>query len=252
MPELRTRMGSPRVIHAGEGSTVSRPADQPGGAGSSPATRSRLLVAPCNFRAAEHAVTNWHYSRAMPAGKTVKFGVWENDRFIGAVLFGRGSNNHLGGPYGLGPTEVCELVRIALRQHEAPVTRIVSETIRGLRRSSPGLRLIVSFADPGHGHHGGIYQAGNWLYLGLTMLAPANYMIRGRKVHARTISSLRSGRVADFASEPRLAWIRKHVDPHATEIHDPPKHRYAYPLDRQMRRRLAPLAQPYPPALESP
>jgi hypothetical protein len=60
----------------------------------------QLIVAPCSHDAAKHAVMNWHYSRAMPTGKFVKLGVWEDSRFIGAVLFGRGPARQLGNPFG--------------------------------------------------------------------------------------------------------------------------------------------------------
>ena len=35
--------------------------------------------------------------------------------------------------------------------------------VRLLRRQSPGLRLIVSYADPEHAHVGVLYQSMNWL-----------------------------------------------------------------------------------------
>jgi hypothetical protein len=63
--------------------------------------------------AAKHAVENWHYSESMPAGKLIKVGAWENGRFVGVVIFGRGANNNIGKPYGLDQMAACELVRIA-------------------------------------------------------------------------------------------------------------------------------------------
>ena len=41
-----------------------------------------LKVDWCSYEAAKYAVMHWHYSKTMPAGKTVKLGVWENGRFI--------------------------------------------------------------------------------------------------------------------------------------------------------------------------
>jgi hypothetical protein len=120
----------------------------------------------CSHAAAKYAVEHWHYSQKMPAGKLAMVGVWESDAFIGTVLFGRGGNNHIGTAYDLQQTQVCELVRVALRKHAAPVSRIVSIAVKMLRQLSPGLRLIVSYADPVQDHHGGIYQAMNWLYVG--------------------------------------------------------------------------------------
>lgn len=192
--------------------------------------------------AAKHAVLRWHYSRAMPTSKTVRVGVWEDERFIGVVLFGRGAAPHLGKPYGLDATEVCELTRVALDRHTAPVTQIVAAAIRDLRRVCPGLRLIVSFADPAEGHHGGIYQAGGWLYVGDT--PPARYFrVRGRVRHPRSIGQL--GVVQSLDA------IRKALDPNATIVDKPGKHRYVYPLDRAMRRRITPLAK-QPPARHTP
>jgi len=92
-----------------------------------------LRVEWCSFAGARYAVTRWHYSRVMPAGKSVKIGAWEDGRFIGAVIFGHGANNNIGSPYGLEQTEVCELVRVALDTHKTPTSRIVAIAMRMLR-----------------------------------------------------------------------------------------------------------------------
>ena len=68
----------------------------------------------CSHEAARYSVLQWHYSKRMPIGRIVKFGVWEDGDFIGAILFARGASPHLGDKYGLQQTEVCELVRVAL------------------------------------------------------------------------------------------------------------------------------------------
>jgi hypothetical protein len=180
---------------------------------------------------------NWHYSRAMPVGKLARFGVWENGRYAGAVIFGRGATAYLLLPYGLDQTEGAELVRVALRNHVAPVSQIVSRAVRMLRAESPGLRLVVSFADPAQGHAGVIYQAGNWMYLGTTV--PARYfVVNGVTMHPRSV-----GAVGWVQS---VGWLRANVDPAATTVTMPGKHRYVLPLDRAMRRQVAGLAQPYP------
>jgi len=83
----------------------------------------------------------------MPIGRIVKIGVWE-DEYIGAILFARGASPNLGTKYRLDQTEICELVRVALHHHQAPVTKIISIAIKLLRKQSPGLKLIVSFAEP--------------------------------------------------------------------------------------------------------
>jgi len=202
-------------------------------------TTTSLRVAACKRDAAVYAVEHWHYSKTMPVGRLVHHGVWERERFIGAVLYGRGANNHLGSGYGLPVEQVCELVRVALREHAAPVSQIVAESLRLLKRSNPGLRLVVSYADPAHGHHGGIYQAGNWLYVGESGATP-EFLIHGQQMHMRSLHA-RHWRQS-------LPWIREHVDRNADLVPVPAKHRYLMPLDRATSRRVRSLALPYPPA----
>ena len=186
--------------------------------------------------AAKYACENWHYSGCLPAGKLVKVGAWESGKFIGVVLFGRGATPNLGRPYKLGQDECVELVRIALTAHKNPVSRIASLAMKFLSRSNPKLRLIVSFADQSQGHHGGIYQAGNWIYNGQGDAAKF-YMIRGKLTHPRSIGA--KGFVQNIHG------ARK-IDPNATVVDVPGKHRYLMPLDAAMREQIAPLAKPYP------
>jgi hypothetical protein len=188
--------------------------------------------------AARYACERWHYSKRVPVFKAVRVGVWEDNAFIGVVLFGQGATPELGSPYGLASTEVCELTRIALTKHETPVSRIVAIAIRFLRRRSPGLRLIVSFADQAQGHHGGIYQAGGWLYVGGAETHA--YIIHGAPVHPKTLHS-RYG-----TGGQSIPWLRQHVDPDAKRVISGFKHRYLYPLDPALRQQLLPLCRPYP------
>lgn len=188
----------------------------------------------CSHEAAKYAVEHWHYSKTMPIGKIVKIGVWEDDCYVGCVLFARGNTPTLGDRYNLSMTEVCELVRVALTDHKAPVTKIVAIAIKFLKKQSPGLRLIVSFADPAQGHHGGIYQGGNWSYTGQS--DPSwQWLHDGRWKHNREITSGAFGgkrKVANYAMLPKRETLGKH--------------RYLYPLDSAMREQIAPLSKPYP------
>ena len=152
----------------------------------------RLLVDWCSYDAAKWAVEHWHYSRIMPSGKLARLGVWEDGAFIGAVVFGTGANFHLAEPFGLERLEVCELVRVALRAHATPVSRILSIAIRILTRKMPGIRLIVSYADTAQGHIGKIYQASNWTYIGVSDTS-VKFRIRGKVLHSRTVRETYKG-----------------------------------------------------------
>ena len=193
----------------------------------------------CSHEAARHAVMRWHYSRTMPTAKLVRIGVWEEKKFSGAIIYGIGANRHLARPFGLQATEVCELVRVALAPgREHPTSQCVAVSLKLLKRQSPGLRLVVSFADLGQGHIGTLYQAGGWLYLGTS--DQSYFKVRGRVVHPRTLYD-RHGRGGQS-----VAWLQKHVDPKAERVPMAPKLRYAMPLDKALRRELAARALPYP------
>ena len=191
--------------------------------------------------AAKYACENWHYSRCMPAGKLVKVGAWENGKFIGVVIFGRGATPNLGKPYGLAQLQCVELTRIALTKHITPVSRIMAIALRLLAANSPGLRLVVSFADRDQMHHGGIYQATNWVYSG-TGDAATFYLINGKKTHPRSIGA--AGHVQN------LQGARK-MDRNAKAIKCQGKHRYLMPLDAEMKKQILPLARPYPKRADS-
>jgi len=142
--------------------------------------KSILKIDWATHEAAKYACLNWHYSKTIPVGKLVKIGVWENNKFVGVVIFGRGANKSLGTPYNLLQTECCELVRIALTKHITPVSRIMSIAIKLLKNIHKDLKLIISFADGEQNHHGGIYQANNWVYVGKTNSAD-EYLYKGKR-----------------------------------------------------------------------
>jgi len=182
------------------------------------------------YEAAKYAVKCWHYSGSLSSSRNVYIGAWEDGKFIGVVVFGLGSGNATNGKrYGLAKShEMAELTRIALNKHETTVSRIVKIAIQFIKRQSPGLRMIISMADPMHGHHGGIYQAGNWIYTGQTAEDYQYQLPDGRYVHHRTATSI----LKSVTGRPKKKL--------------PGKYRYLMPLDEEMRKRIEPLRKPYP------
>jgi hypothetical protein len=193
----------------------------------------------CSHQAAKYAVEHWHYSRSLPTPPLVKVGVWEDERYIGCVLFSRGANNNIGKAFGLASTEVAELTRIALTTHKTPVSRIARVAMLFLREQSSGLRLVISYADPSHDHHGGIYQAGNWTYLGQSPASTEYVGPDGKQWHGRMVSA--TGRKHVYG-QSRAVWRHDQCTP----VIVAGKHKYAMPLDDAMRAQIAPLAKPYP------
>ena len=169
----------------------------------------------CNYSSAKWACEHYHYARRMVTGKTLKIGVWEDEEFIGCLIYGRGANNNALKKYNLKITEGCELMRVALKKHKSSVTKIMSISRILLSKNSPGIKLIISYADPAQGHEGTIYKADNWIYEGLTQ--PVDYYMndKGEELHWR------NARFVQKKGE-KLKMFYK-----------PGKHKYIYPVDKK-------------------
>jgi len=196
-------------------------------------TRTNLKIDWATHEAAKYACENWHYSRSIPKSKLVKVGAWEDGTFIGVLIFSCGATPHIGSPYKLKQIEICELTRVALKNHKNSVSRILSIAIRFLKKENPGIRLIVSYADKDMKHHGGIYQATNWIYEGLVNVGMRSaFIIKGKKTHPRTIGLM--------GGVQSIKWVQKNLDSNATEFFTDGKHKYLMPLDEEMRRQIEP------------
>ncbi len=185
--------------------------------------------------AAKYACEHWHYSRTLPMGKNNYIGVWEDCEFRGAIIFGLGASATLCKPYGLEVFQVCELVRVALRSHKTPVTRMIAIALRMLKKQNPGLRVCVSFADPFQRHRGSIYIAGGWVYTGDSSPSVMYQLPDGTMTHERRWSG--------------QGWNAKRTPPVGTKkVKVPGKHRYVMPFDNEMKAKIELLRKPYPSA----
>jgi len=146
-----------------------------------------LYIDYCSHKVAVYSVLRWHYSRRMPKSKLVRFGVWEYGKFKGAIIYGLGANPKSGAFLGISNFECPELVRVALDNHDNAVSKIVSFTLKKMKKDFPNIKAIVSYADPEKNHKGGIYQAMNWTYIGKTSSSKI-YIENGKEIHSKTIS----------------------------------------------------------------
>jgi hypothetical protein len=124
-----------------------------------------------------------------------------------------------------------------MKTHKNPITKMIAISLKLLKKSNPKLRLVVSFADVYQGHHGGIYQGGNWIYTGLTSPTLAYFDKKNRQIHPRNVGS---------KTEYDSTGVKKYNKNELRKEVRPGKHRYLMPLDDEMRIKIAPLAKPYP------
>ena len=185
--------------------------------------RKGLFIDYCSYEASKYAVLNYHYSKAMPSGKLVRFGVWEDEEFIGSVLFGSGANPYMSQMLEITPYEVCELVRVALNKHKNPVSKIVSFCMKKLNKDFPRLKAVISYADPMQNHKGKIYQAMNWLYLGETKKS-THFMKDGKFYHSRSVNQ----KVRDSEDFTRSGFEKVYMK----------KYKYIYLFDKSLKSRI--------------
>ena len=196
-----------------------------------------LWVARCRRDAAAECVERWHYTARLQSVTSDNYAVHEHGRLVGVVVFGAGSA--WAWKYvGVARREVCELARVALGPHATPTSRVVAVALRLLRRDRPAIRAVVSYADTAQGHHGGIYKAGGWMYLG--SVCTHRFRVNGQMVHGRTLGA-RHG-----VGGQSVPWLRANLDPAAERVTEAPKHRYVFPFDDDVRAGLLPRVRPYP------
>lgn len=120
---------------------------------------------------------------------------------------------------------------MALRNHKTQVSRIIAIAIKFLKKICPNTKIIVSFADTEQGHIGSIYQAGGWIYTGLTKSAN-EYIVNGVRMHGRS-----------FRQKYGLLKKRK---PEHKIVMGSQKHRYIMPLCKDIRNKVMGLSKKYP------
>jgi len=124
---------------------------------------------------------------------------------------------------------------VALREHFWPVTRILRIALLKVSQLCPGLRLIISYADPEQSHVGAIYQGANWLYLGKTSLCEHFVMSRtGKRVHSKSLKTGKRGYATSLLAAGEIQQVKTW------------KYKYVWPIDKTLIPALKEMAQPYP------
>lgn len=186
--------------------------------------------------AVRYACLKYHYAKSVPAFQWA-FNVYEDNEWCGCIIYSTGANNHIACPFGLVQGEVIELVRVALNGKQHHTSECVAASLKELHRVAPQIKIVVSYSDLDQGHMGVIYQATNWIYIG--MGAPIHsFIIHGKKTHFKSIHS-KYGFV-------NLKWIRENVDPMAQDFTPKGKHKYIFVFDKKQRKEWQKKAKPYP------
>lgn len=179
--------------------------------------QSKIKLYPATAQQIRFACLKLHYAKTIPSVQ-VAYSCYEDDHFIGVICFGGGANNNLGKKYGLVQGQLMELVRVALNgKQEHPTSQFVALAMKLLHKRKPLVKLLVSYADTKQGHKGIIYQATNWLYMGVSQAESAIDPQTGEVKHTRSLHS-KYGSIKGFQ-----------------RVKDKPKHIYVYPFNQSLR-----------------
>ncbi len=219
---------------------------------------------------AKRFVLEHHYSRSYPAAR-FRFGLYRGPALVGVAVFSVPMNNAaITNVLPIAAIEGVELGRFVLLD-DVPgngETWFLAQCLAGLRRE--GIAGVISFSDPCPrvsvtgatvfgGHVGTIYQAANGCYLGRGTARTLRLLPDGNVMSARAISKLlnrergwepcaellvRHG--ADRTWPDLRDWAVRWIARLTRPVRHKGNHKYAWPIDRRLRRHLRYGAHPFP------
>ena len=186
-----------------------------------------MILKKASRKAINYACKYFHYAKSVPVN-VHGYSVFEKNEWCGVILYSLGANNNLAKSFNLNQGQVIELVRVALNGKQHITSKVVSLSLRLIKKDIPLSLLCVSYADEKQNHKGTIYQATNWFYCG-TISAESAIDPQDGKIKHRRILYSKYGSTKGFKI-----------------VKDKPKHKYIYPLDKNLVSLCEGLSKPYP------
>ena len=167
-------------------------------------------------------VRDYHYSERMAGLVRHAFAWRENGGLFGdtgrplaGVIYSQPVNRNF-------PPASAELSRLVRRDDfGGRLSELVSWSLRWLRGNTP-TPFVLSYADSTQGHHGGIYQACGFVYVGATSPGHIGFNCPdGTFVHGRNCNTRFGTRSVEAIAKFRPDWV---------PVYGKPKHLYIFPL----------------------
>jgi hypothetical protein len=182
------------------------------------------------FDSARPFLRRWHYEKYQNVQCKYSFGLFRPGNFdipemVGVCVYTLPAGPTAGQSYcPEAPEKVLELRRLACIDETPKNTEsfFVSKTLKWLKKNTD-YRVIISYADPEHGHTGVIYKASNFELVGRTSPGTA-IEYGGKRFHNRTITML------DRPYGRRIHQLVKEKSDLITHIELQPKYIYRYNL----------------------
>jgi hypothetical protein len=149
-------------------------------------------------------IENWHYSKSINGVKSSYcFGLYDDNKLIGAMLFGTVGMANAWKKYAENESEILELRRLCCIDDTPKNTEsyFIGKCLRYLKKET-SIKYIVSYADTNHGHRGTIYKASNFEYKGMTNSGRVIMRLSdGKQYHDKTIRTYYKGKLKPFAQK---------------------------------------------------
>ena len=203
--------------------------------------KSKVSVREISKKIAKEMIVKHHYSHAWTSCRYALGIFYETDnqhsffdekeeKLAGVAIYGYPVGARAAGSISeeLQPKQALELTRLFIHEEYGKNMESISisKTFKWLKQYASDIKVLISYADPGQEHIGGIYQATNWMYQGYNLGIMDNYGIKlepdGKWIHSRTVFEMfGSGNLEHLKSKiGHTFWRRK----------EPRKHRFFYLL----------------------
>ena len=203
--------------------------------------KSKVSVREISKKIAKEMIVKHHYSHAWTSCRYALGIFYETDnqhsffdekeeKLAGVAIYGYPVGARAAGSISeeLQPKQALELTRLFIHEEYGKNMESISisKTFKWLKQYASDIKVLISYADPGQEHIGGIYQATNWMYQGYNVGIMDNYGIKleedGKGIHSRTVLEMfGSGNLEHLKSRiGHTFWRRK----------EPRKHRFFFLL----------------------
>jgi hypothetical protein len=165
-----------------------------------------LIINICELNEIRDFIETHHYSHNINGVKvTYCFKVEYEGKLVGAVLFGAMSTTAWK-KFSTKEKDVLELRRLVLLDEAGKncESRVIGFCLRYIRKNDKSIKVVVSYADPNHGHSGIIYKASNFEYLGKSS-PDKGYVDKetGKVYHSRALRTKYKGKYKPFVEKLR-------------------------------------------------
>jgi len=185
-------------------------------------------------------VKKYHYSKCMPSAIQHCF-AWrapgglfgDSGEPLAAVIYSVPVNRNW-------PSDALELARLVRRDDfDGQLSTFVAWSLRWLRANGD-YPFVLSYADTTHGHHGGIYQACGFTFVGTRESRHIGFWHGDTFIHGRSSNARLGTQSIDKVAQLKPEWKPAYGEP---------KHLYVFPLRQRLKavcRRFGWQPLPYP------